>query len=125
MKAVGFLKSLPITDAESLLDVDVPEPVPLANDLLVDIVAISVNPADAKRRIRTAPETPHAEPFILDNLENKIKPASERPDLLPVFSFNGTGLWLAKERGRGKLVGSSSRYKHWQDLLGRMPEGLN
>lgn len=68
---------------------------------------------------------PDAEPFILDNLENKIKPASERPDLLPVFSFNGTGLWLAKERGRGKLVGSSSRYKHWQDLLGRMPEGLN
>ena len=65
MKAVGFLKSLPITDAESLLDVDIPEPVPLANDLLVDIEAISVNPADAKRRIRTAPETPHAEPFIL------------------------------------------------------------
>jgi predicted transglutaminase-like cysteine proteinase len=68
---------------------------------------------------------PNAEPLILDNLDQSIKPASERPDLLPVFSFNGIGLWLAKERGRGKLVGTSSRYKHWQDLQGRMPEGLN
>jgi len=68
---------------------------------------------------------PEAEPLVLDNLIDEIKPASLRPDLLPVFSFNGIGLWLAKERGRGKLVGNSSRYKHWQDLLGRMPEGLN
>ncbi len=68
---------------------------------------------------------PEAEPLILDNLIDEIKPASLRPDLLPVFSFNGIGLWLAKERGRGKLVGNSSRYKHWQELLGRMPEGLN
>jgi len=70
-------------------------------------------------------EQPEAEPLVLDNLIDEIKPASLRPDLLPVFSFNGIGLWLAKERGRGKLVGNSSRYKHWQDLLGRMPEGLN
>lgn len=68
---------------------------------------------------------PDDEPLILDNLIDEIKPASLRPDLLPVFSFNGIGLWLAKERGRGKLVGNSSRYKNWQDLLGRMPEGLN
>ena len=68
---------------------------------------------------------PNDEPLILDNLIDEIRPASLRPDLLPVFSFNGVGLWLAKERGRGKLVGNSSRYKHWQDLLGRMPEGLN
>ncbi len=66
----------------------------------------------------------NADPLILDNLDQTIKPASERSDLLPVFSFNGIGLWLAKERGRGKLVGESSRYKHWQDLQGRMPEGL-
>ncbi len=65
MKAVGFLKSLPIEAQDSLLDVDLPEPVVLPNDLLVEIKAISVNPADAKRRIRTAAEQDHAEPFIL------------------------------------------------------------
>lgn len=70
-------------------------------------------------------ETPEAEPLILDNLVDEIKPASARNDLLPVFSFNGIGLWLAKERGRGKMVGSSDRYRRWQDLLNRMPEGLN
>ena len=68
---------------------------------------------------------PEAEPLILDNLIDEIKPASLRPDLLPVFSFNGIGLWLAKERGRGKMVGSSDRYRRWQDLLNRMPEWLN
>lgn len=50
MKAVGFYNSLPISEPESLLDLELPDPVPLANDLLVEIEAISVNPADAKRR---------------------------------------------------------------------------
>lgn len=70
-------------------------------------------------------ETPEAEPLVLDNLVDEIKPASARKDLVPVFSFNGTGLWLARERGRGKMVGNSDRYRRWQDLLNRMPEGLN
>ncbi len=65
MKAVGFLNSLPITEADSLFDVELPDPVPLANDLLVKIEAISINPADAKRRIRTAVEKAHENPFIL------------------------------------------------------------
>lgn len=33
---------------------------------------------------------PDAEPLILDNLLTTILPASERPDLIPVFSFNAT-----------------------------------
>jgi predicted transglutaminase-like cysteine proteinase len=66
--------------------------------------------------------SPAAEPLVLDNIVGIVKPASERPDLIPIYSFNGTGLWLAKQRGRGKLAGSSSRLKRWQDLLERMPE---
>ena len=66
--------------------------------------------------------SPAAEPLVLDNLVGIVKPASERSDLIPIYSFNGTGLWLAKQRGRGKLAGSSSRLKRWQDLLERMPE---
>jgi predicted transglutaminase-like cysteine proteinase len=34
-----------------------------------------------------------AEPLILDNLVSDIRPASRRPDLTPVFSFNSDGLW--------------------------------
>jgi len=64
--------------------------------------------------------TPGSEPLVLDNIVADIKPASQRRDLLPIYSFNGAGLWLAKQRGRGKLAGSSSRLKRWQDLVQRM-----
>jgi predicted transglutaminase-like cysteine proteinase len=37
---------------------------------------------------------PNREPLILDNLTNDIKPVSERPDLIPIFSFNNEGLWV-------------------------------
>jgi len=69
--------------------------------------------------------TPNAIPLVLDNLVADIRPATERKDLLPVYSFNGLGLWLAKSRGKGQKVGSSERLRRWRDLLGRMPEGLN
>ena len=65
MKAVGFYHSLPIEHPESLLDVVLPDPIPGPNDLLVEVRAISVNPADAKRRLGTAVDRPHKTPFIL------------------------------------------------------------
>ena len=65
---------------------------------------------------------PGAEPLVLDNLVDAISPASKRPDLLPVFSFNGAGLWTAVQRGQGKAAGSSSRIKPWQELLRKMTE---
>lgn len=64
--------------------------------------------------------TPDAEPLVLDNLVSVIKPASDRTDLQPVYSFNGDGLWLAKQRGKGQKVGQSSRLSHWADLTSRM-----
>ena len=65
MKAVGFFTSLPIEQAESLLDLELPTPEVGENDLLVSVEAISVNPADAKRRIRTSPNTQLQAPMIL------------------------------------------------------------
>ncbi|TKB24766.1 sulfate adenylyltransferase [Desulfopila sp. IMCC35006] len=69
--------------------------------------------------------TPGAVPLVLDNLVADIQPATNRKDLIPVYSFNGSGLWLAKSRGKGQKVGSSDRLKRWQDLLARMPDGMN
>jgi predicted transglutaminase-like cysteine proteinase len=65
---------------------------------------------------------PGAEPLILDNLVDSITPASERRDLMPIFTFNGAGLWLAHDRGQGKLAGKSSRLTAWNDLMQRMAE---
>jgi predicted transglutaminase-like cysteine proteinase len=58
-------------------------------------------------------------PLVLDNLDPKIKPATERKDLRPIYSFNGSGLWLAKERGSGKK-GRENRLSRWSDLIDRM-----
>ncbi|WP_239028054.1 transglutaminase-like cysteine peptidase [Geomonas subterranea] len=66
--------------------------------------------------------TPEAEPLVLDNLVDSIDHASRRNDLMPILSFNGSGLWLAKQRGAGKAAGKSSRLRLWQDLLQKMSE---
>lgn len=62
--------------------------------------------------------TPSSQPLILDNLIADIKPASQRGDLLPIYSFNGQNLWVMKT-SQGQLAGKSSRLKLWNDLRNR------
>lgn len=63
---------------------------------------------------------PGAEPLILDNLVDEILPASERPDLVPVYSFNGEGLWLSKLSSQeGKRLGNANKLDSWKDLMTR------
>lgn len=68
-------------------------------------------------------ETPASVPLILDNLVGSIRPASQRADLKPIYSFNGSHLWLMKERGQGEMAGQSSRLGLWNDLRNRMTSG--
>lgn len=63
---------------------------------------------------------PSAEPLLLDNIDPQVKLASKRKDLLPIYSFNGSKLWLMKERGRGELVGDPSKLGLWNSLRHRM-----
>jgi len=55
MKAVGYRKSLPISDPDALIDIDLPVPTPSPRDLRVAVRAVSVNPVDTKVRMRAAP----------------------------------------------------------------------
>jgi len=50
MKAIGYTRALPVSDPECLVDIVVPDPSPRAGDLLVRILAVSVNPVDVKVR---------------------------------------------------------------------------
>ncbi len=68
-------------------------------------------------------ETPNAIPLVLDNIERRILPASKRRDLLPIYSFNGDGLWLAKSAGRGQQVQSGGNNNLWEDLNKRIEQG--
>ena len=61
--------------------------------------------------------TPTAEPLVLDNLINDIRPASQRRDLLPVYAFNAEGLYLA---GSNMRKSDSKKLSRWQDILKKM-----
>lgn len=50
MKAIGYIDSLPISDSNSLLDIELPTPTATGRDLLVKVNAIAVNPVDYKIR---------------------------------------------------------------------------
>ena len=58
-----------------------------------------------------------AEPLILDNLIGEMRPASRRPDLEPVFSFNGEGLW----QGVGAQAAGDpvARLSRWREVLAK------
>ncbi|RZL89801.1 MAG: zinc-binding alcohol dehydrogenase family protein [Variovorax sp.] len=60
MKAVGYHQPLPIDDAASLVDLELPEPTPGPRDLKVRVKAVSVNPVDTKVRKGVAPEAGQA-----------------------------------------------------------------
>jgi zinc-binding alcohol dehydrogenase family protein len=55
MKAIGYRVPQSITAEDSLIDLQLPTPVPGARDLRVGVKAVSVNPADVKSRGGAAP----------------------------------------------------------------------
>ena len=70
--------------------------------------------------------TPESEPLVLDNLDPAIRSSDERDDLLPVYSFNGDGLWLAKSRhGNSRQIGNPDHLEPWQDVLARINDELH
>lgn len=56
MKAIGYTQSHPISIPESLVDIELPQPIASGHDLLVRISAIAVNPVDYKIRQNVSPE---------------------------------------------------------------------
>lgn len=61
---------------------------------------------------------PAADPLILDNLSHELLPASRRPDLYPIFSFNDQGLFIANNPT--VRAGSPTNISKWRDVLSRM-----
>lgn len=61
--------------------------------------------------------SPEAEPLILDNLITDVRPASRRPDLTPVFSFNGEGLWQGV--GSQSAGDPQARLSRWREVLAK------
>jgi NADPH2:quinone reductase len=62
--AVGYYQSLPIDEPDSLVDLEIDVDQPAGHDLLVEVRAVSVNPADVKNRASSSPDG-GTEPRIL------------------------------------------------------------
>lgn len=117
MRAVGYTHSLPIDQAEALIDLDIDKPAPQGRDLLVQVKAISVNPVDTKVRKRVDPKG--GEPKILGYDATGVV-AAIGPDV--TLFKPGDEVWYA-----GSIIrpGTNSEF-HLVDerIVGRKPKTL-
>lgn len=109
----GDCEDFAIAKYFTLLELGVPE----SRLQITYVKAVRLNQA---HMVLTYYAHPAADPLVLDNLVAEVLPGSSRDDLVPVYSFNGQGLWLSRARGRGKRVGGAERLGLWQDLIARL-----
>jgi len=93
--------------------------------LLLEYVKLEANPMGMSEAhmVLLYYETPDGIPLVLDNYNKEIVPGDKRPDLTPIYGFNGSGLWQAKELGKGNKIGKASDLKNWSSLEQRMQAG--
>ena len=111
-KQAGDCEDLAMAKYFALLGLGLPE----ASLRLVYVRAQWQGRAQAHMVLAWYPE-PHAEPWILDNLDPELKRASQRADLQPVFSFNAQGLWQGS--GAQSAGNPMTRLTIWRDALAR------
>jgi len=118
MKAIGYLKSLPIDTAEALIDIELPKPVASGNDVLVRVEAISVNPIDTKIRRTVTPEGSEYKVLGWD-ASGIVDSVGENVTLFKP----GDKVWYAGAINRS---GSNAEY-HLVDerIVAKMPESLS
>jgi len=95
--------------------------VPIERLRITYVKAVRLNQAHMVLAYYPAPD---ADPLILDNLENWVKPASERPDLVPVYSFNDEDVLLVRQGRPDARAGSSSQIRLWRGLIDKLEKEL-
>ncbi len=69
-------------------------------------------------------DSPSSDPLVLDSLVSNVLPGSQRTDLIPVFSFNDSGIWQPGQKTQ--VSSSTSRLSRWRDVIERMKkEGIS
>jgi len=118
MKAVVFDQSLNIDSPQALFDEQLPIPQAKGSDLLIEVHAISVNPVDAKVRLRALPEK--GEPKILGyDAVGVVKQVGEDVSLFKV----GQAVFYAGDITR---PGSYSEYQLVDErIVGHKPKNVS
>lgn len=62
----------------------------------------------------------NADPLILDNFVDEIRPGSLRRDLQPLYGFNRKGIFVGLERGKSRRLGRASRIRPWREVSRRL-----
>jgi predicted transglutaminase-like cysteine proteinase len=82
------------------------------------------DPANSAHMVLAYYPSATAEPVILDNLVTEILPASQRPDLTPVYGFNSKGIWVGSASAPA-TTDTEAKLSRWRELLRRASaEGL-
>jgi len=118
MKAIGYQNNLPIDQAESLVDITLPDPVAQGHDLLVEVRAVSVNPVDTKVRKSAKPEEGEWKVLGWD-ATGVVKAVGPEVTLFEP----GDRVWYAGSIAR---AGSNSELQLVDErIVGRMPTSLD
>lgn len=118
MKAIGYLKSRDIDQQDALMDIELPKPEAIGRDLLVKVLAISVNPVDTKIRMRAEPE--NGEHKILGwDAVGEVVAIGDQAELFNV----GDSVWYA---GNITRSGSNAEYQLVDErIVGKKPQSLS
>ena len=73
---------------------------------------------DQAHMVLTYYHKPGATPIVLDNINKKLQLANKRKDLRPVYSFNASGLWQAKNKGAVRV--GKNNLKAWKSMMNRI-----
>jgi predicted transglutaminase-like cysteine proteinase len=87
------------------------------------LVYVRTSRANAAHMVLAYYATPDAEPLIMDNLEGRIQPVSDRPDLAPVYMFNDDDVQVL----RGGIPGGRRdvrAVRQWGALLEKLVREL-
>ncbi len=96
--------------------------VPESKLFLTYVQAVELNVA---HMVLTYFESPSSVPLVLDNYDLRIVPATERRDLLPVYSFNARSFFLTDSgAGVGQVLPNGSvKNSKWKNLLEELEDG--
>lgn len=120
MKAIGFKKSLPINEEESFIIFEKERPSPQGKELLVKVIAISVNPVDYKVRQGSAKEKVLDEPKVIG--WDAVGVVEETGPEASLFR-KGDQVYYAGDINKS---GSNAQYQLVDErIVGRKPENLS
>jgi predicted transglutaminase-like cysteine proteinase len=86
------------------------------------ITYVTIQSTKQAHMVLTYYPTMDSEPLVLDNILKRIVPASQRPDLIPIYSFNGEDVWFKHTNPKDHPYAKASSLSKWEALKTRLKQ---